>query len=174
MNIFKNKRFIAMALTFVLVMALAGLPLPAKERRGSTVEVTMIDGSVAKGELLAVKDDVLLLYDQNDGQGKNIDLQEVFQVKVEKKSKFLAGFAIGYGIGLGTLRLTLSRDSIMPYPFLFILPALPGLLGGLLGSIAGTDEQFSLAGELSRIRHENLEKLKRYGREQDFEKPTDD
>lgn len=173
----KGKKNIAAILAFVLVMASVNLPLPARERRGSTVEVTMTDGSRIKGELLAVKDDALLVYDRDADQGKRLDLQEVVQVKVLKESKFLEGIAIGIAVGLvisiNNLK-KIDRESLMPLfegIGCFLPLPITGLCGGLLGALSGIDKKLSLAGESSRSVQQNLEKLKRYAREKDFEKP---
>lgn len=158
----------------MMSMALARLPLPARERRGSTVSVNMTDGRIVKGELLAVKADALLIYDKSADRAERLDLQQVNQVKVINKSKFLLGLAIGYGIGLASILVGLSKDSIMPQQALFIVPLQPGLYSGLFGALAGIDKKFFLAGPSSPIRQEKLDQLKRYAREQDFEKQDAD
>jgi hypothetical protein len=56
------------SVTFVLVIAIAALPLAAV-KRGATVEVTMADGRTVKGELLAVKSDTMIVYDTGAGKG---------------------------------------------------------------------------------------------------------
>jgi hypothetical protein len=139
MNIYKNKKFIATTLTFVLVIAWAGLPLPAKERRGATVVVTMTAGrGVLKGELLAVKEDSLLVYDHDALQGKSIDLKDVFQVKVLKKLNFLRGMGIGLVVGLGmcVYQYELSGQPSEMEPIGYIVgPLSTGLYGGLIGLV---------------------------------------
>lgn len=171
MIIFKYKKTIAASLVFLLVMTLAGLPLPAaKARRGSTVEVIMADGSVVKGELLAVKSDVLLIYDKDAGQGNSLDLQHVAQIKALKKSKLGKGLLIGLGVGFG---LCVYNNWIMgrhnglnEYSYAFIFPVtIP--LGGIIGTLASIPKKFSLAGAASEIRLEKLKKLTRYARERD-------
>jgi hypothetical protein len=176
MNNFKCKKLIATALTFVIFMALVQQPLlTAKERRGATVVVTMIDGSLVKGELLTVKADALLVYDQDAGQGKNIDLQQVVQVKVLKKSKALLGLAIGLGVGLGFCALNpdMAGHANAGIGQIYIpLMSLSGLGGGLLGAFAGITDKFSLVGASSRNLQQNLKRLKHFAREQDFEKSS--
>jgi len=168
MNIIKNKKTIATTLTFVLVMTLAGLPLPAKERRGSSVVVTMTAGrGVVKGELLAVKADTLLVYDQNANQGKSIDLKDVFQVKVLKKSKVGEGLLIGLGVGLVVAVISYDKTEEFAGIGFLTIPPMAGLCGGLFGALSGIHEKFSLAGASSHTLHENLNRLKRYAREQD-------
>jgi hypothetical protein len=168
MNIFKNKRFIATTLVFVLVMALAGLSLPAKERRGSTVVVTLIDGSLIKGELLAVKHDFLLVYNHDAGQGKILDLQQVAKVKVLKKSKLGLGLLIGLGVAVGMSVIIQSKTNEYPFVLTFIgIGSLTALIGGLIGAaITGIDKKISLTGVSAQNILFDLEQLKRYAREQ--------
>ena len=171
MDFLISKKMLAVALSLVILMALVRLPLQAaKERRGSTVEVTMIDGSQVKGELLAVKSDVLLVYNRAAGQGKSLNLQQAAKVKVLKKSKFLTGLAIGLGGGL-----VMAVGSGFKWPFNgnneemsnLIFPLVTSWFGGILGGFAGMSEKFSLAGESSRSLQQNLVRLKRHAREQD-------
>lgn len=175
MNIHKSKKIMVATLTIVMALTLALLPLPADERWGSSVEVTMADGSKVHGELLAVKTDALLIFDQNSGQGKRIDLQRVAQVKVLKKSRFVEGLLIGLVVGVGAsfLNSHILKNGMSGhegYYFglgLFVFPPVAGLCGGLLGALAGIDKNISLAGTSSQNAQQNLKRLKRYAREKD-------
>lgn len=175
MNIFIIKKLIAAALSLMIFMALAVLPLSAaKERRGATVEVTMTDGSQVKGELLTVKNDSLLIFDRDAGQGKNIDLRQVAQVKLFKKGKFLPWLAIGVGVGLAIgffqySQYEKSEKGGMSELTIAAQTPVTSLCGGILGAFAGIHEKFSLAGASSRIAQKNLERLKRYARDRDVE-----
>jgi hypothetical protein len=175
MNIFKNNKLIVTTLIFVMFMALVRPPLlTAKERRGATVVVTMTDGrGVVKGELLAVKADALLVYDKDAGQGKILDLQQVVRVKVLKKSKTLKGMAIGFGVGLVIIfgsRLKFPNTGKDEEFHNLGFPFISGLCGGLLGALTSTPKKFLLAGESLESMQQNLERLKRYAREQYVEK----
>jgi hypothetical protein len=163
MNIFKSKKLMAISLTFVMCMTLADLPLAAKERRGATVEVTMTDGSLLRGELLAVKADVLLIFDHDANQGKSIDIRQVARVKILNKSKLGLGLAIGCVFGLGLTMLDTEgrihgNTSMTPVPIV-------GLIGGILGALAGLPTTFSQTGDVSRNLQQNLDVLKRHARE---------
>lgn len=163
MNNLKSKKLIAMTLTFMLVMVLAGLPLPAKERRGSMVEVTLTDGSQVKGELLAVKGDTLLVIDRDTGQGMNFGLEQVAQVKILEKTKFfLTGLAIGLGVGL----VVGSAENIVHINYYRLKTCFSfALIGGLLNALANSEKKFTLADLPLQIRLKKLEWLKRYARE---------
>jgi hypothetical protein len=166
MNIFKSKKLMAISLTFVMCMTLADLPLAAKERRGATVEVTMTDGRKVKGELLAVKADVLLIFDPNACQGRSLDLVQVNRVKILSKSKLGIGMVIGCVFGLGLTMLDTEgrihgNTSMTPVP-------IAGLIGGILGALAGLPTTFSQTGDVSRNLQQNLDVLKRHAREQNL------
>jgi len=171
MNILTSNKFVATTLIFMLSITLASLPLSAKKRQGSTVVVTLIDGSEVKGELLAVKTDVLLVYDRDAGTGGSIDLRQVDQVKVFKKSKILASLAIGLGIGLALGLNPEKNVHIDDYWLKISIPSV--LIGGILGVGLSIPEKFFLAGESSRIVRLNLDCLRVYAREKEAERPAD-
>jgi small nuclear ribonucleoprotein (snRNP)-like protein len=173
MHILTNKKRIALSLTFVLAMGLGHLPLAAvKGKKGSNVEVTMADGRVVRGELLAVKSDVLLVYDHNSSQGKSIDLQQVVQVNVLRKGKSLRGLCVGLEVGLGLSLYGFIKSDQHENSGLIFCTVLPvtALLGGILGALAGTPEKFHLAGESFEMVQQDLEELRQYAREPDLEK----
>jgi hypothetical protein len=174
MNIFINNKFIATTLIFVLAITAASLPLPARERRGSDVVVTLIDGGKVKGELLSVKKDALLVYDNSSRQGKSIELQQVAKVKVLKTFWGLTGLVAGLGVGTGVAGL-LHNDSnfyVDEMESSLMIMTLFSLAGMVYGIVKSAPKKIFLAGESSRSVQENLEKLRRYARERDPEKPT--
>ncbi len=154
----ERKKIMSPSWVFVMVCALASLTLAAKERRGATVMVTMTDGNRVKGELLAVRSDFLLVYDRDARLGKSLDLQQVAQVRIYKKPKFLAGLTIGLGVGLAASIYNLNkidRESLMPLveivgSFLPLPVAVFG--GGMLGGLFSIPKKISLAGESSTSR----------------------
>ena len=170
MKYLKGNKDVAITLTVVLAIALAGLPLAAVTK-GATVEVTMADGNWVKGELLAVRSDFLLVYDRDARLGKSLDLQQVAQVRVYRKPKLLAGLAIGLGVGLAVSIYNLKKidhESLMPL-FEIVRSFLPlpaaGLSGGLLGAFGSIPSKYSLAGLSQQIVQRNLIRLKRFARE---------
>lgn len=168
MNIIKYRIYIATALIFVMHMVLMQLPLPAaKERHGATVEVTLVDGSRVKGELLAVKSDALIINDLRGGE--HLDLQQVVQIKRLKKPNGLLGIAIGLGVGFGINYMQHDQHKQgLDGLFNYFLPPIAGLMGALIGENR-PPEKFFGTGELPQIREHNLKRLKKYAREQDAE-----
>jgi hypothetical protein len=166
MNVLISKKVIVTALIFMMLFAFTQRSLPAaKERRGATVEVTMVDGSRVKGELLAVKSDALIINDLRGGE--RLDLQQVVQIKRLKKPNGLLGIAIGLGVGFGINYMQHDQHKQgLDGLFNYFLPPIAGLMGAIIGENR-PPEKFFRPGELPQIREQNLERLKRYAREQD-------
>ncbi len=173
-NLIRN-RFIATALIFVLAFTMVSLPLSARERRGSTVVVTLIDGSKVKGELLAVKTDALLVYGSAARQGKSIDLQQVAKVKILKTFWALTGIVFGMGAGTGLLTLippSRSNFYVDEMESRLIIMMIFTLAGGVFGAYKSFPKKITLTGESFRSVQQNLERLRRYAREKDSGKPA--
>jgi len=174
MNSTKSKRYLVTTFTLVIFMTSTGMPLPARERRGSTVVVTMTDGSRVSGELLAVRDDVLLVYDHDARLGKSLDLLQVIQVMVHRRSKFLDGITIGICAGLAVSIHNLNkidRESLVP-PVEIVRSFLPlpvvAFGGGLLGALFSIPKKISLSGASTRNARHKIEGLTRFAREVDL------
>lgn len=163
----------ALALMIFTICSL--LPLAAAgTRRGATVEVTMADGSRVRGELLIVKNDALLVFDQDTNLGKSLDLRQVDRVKVLRRSKLSEGVSIGIGVGLLLSVRNLKkmdRESLVPVFFQKVVSFWPlpitGLGGGLLGAIGSIPKKYPLAGVAPQTFRKNLERLARFARERD-------
>ncbi len=165
------KNSAAWAVVPVMIFFSLAQPLVARARRGSTVVVIMNDGSQVKGELLSVRADALLLYESESGQGRHLNLHQVLQVKVLKKTTYLDGAGIGICVGLviGVNNLKkIEGDSLAP-AFDMISSFLPlpliALGGGLLGAVLTMPKKISLAGESPETVQCHLGHLKRYARE---------
>ncbi len=169
-------KILALVGSLTMTISLLSLPLPAaRVRKGATVEVTLADDGRVKGELLSVREDALLLYEDDSGRGRHIYLQQVTQVKVIRKSKLSEGIGIGIGIGLAisvtNLRKT-DRESLIPALDVaesFLPLPVTGLCGGLLGALAGMPKKISLRGKSPEKVRTNLIWLKRHAREQNLE-----
>jgi len=163
-----SKKRIAVAVAFMMLIASLRLPLVARERRGATVEVTMVDGSKVRGELLAVKSDALVVHDPDSGRGWNIYLPLVAQVRIIRESKFLLGMVYGIGFGLGMTKYIKEDRAGLFYGLNSACRVLAaGLICGFAGSAAGRDKNISMTVSSIAIARQSLERLKRYAREQD-------
>ncbi len=159
----------------VMIILSACLPLAAGERRGATVEVTMADGSQVRGELLAVKTDIMIIYDPGAGRGWDLDLQQVTQIRIKRDSKFLLGTIAGLVIGLRLSDHTIKTEDkaglFYGLQSALVVP-MAGLLCGAIAGIASKDKKvFLKRGSILTIL-ENRRRLRRYARERDIEKPA--
>lgn len=110
----------------------------AKERKhGAQVLIQKNDGQTLKGELLAVKEDKLILMDSVSLGGISVSVQDVMSVTIVKKSKFFQGLGLGFltGGGTGVLLGFLSGDD--PPGWFSWTAGQKALLGGLALGILG-------------------------------------
>jgi hypothetical protein len=153
----------------VLLMFFMQTPLQAvHERRGSTVVVTLTDGSQVEGELLAVKEDALLVYDPVADQGKTIELQQVANVKVLKKSNLLKGLFVGLAVGLAlseySYKIAGNDESLESIIYIFLPP--PITLGGVIfGALTSISKTVRLSRDSIESVRGKLEWLKLHSRE---------
>lgn len=186
------KKFTALFLVFSILALSANLY--AKEKRGANIEIyktrpkmegTPFEMSDIKGELIAVKENSLLLLDSNSGTDVAVDINEIYSIKIVKKSKALPvavfGLLIG-GVGGAVIGSTHKRTTLElteetplePYfreltksnPLLFgVIGGFLGLMiGGLIGASAGTDETIQITGKSDSEIQDILEKLRKKAR----------
>ena len=143
------KKLIASALTVSLII-LPGALL-AQERRGATVVVTRKTGGQVAGELLAVKQDSLLLLSPV-GKDESVDIADIKTIEIVRKHTAGSGFLIGFlagGIAGGVLGSQWNKGdpgykgrAILPGVLLF--GALGGLAGLGIGAVARADKMIEL------------------------------
>ena len=88
------KRFISLLLV-VSILSLS-IPLTAKERKGADLIVQKTDGAKVRGELIAVKENSLLLKERDTGADVSVDIGDVEVIRIVKKQKILKG--AGWGV----------------------------------------------------------------------------
>lgn len=88
-------------LAMISILIMAAMPLAARERRGSTVEVSLVSGRQVKGELLAVKGHDLIIHDAAGNAGFTVPIEMVSAVRLKRRSKILPGIGIGFIAGMG-------------------------------------------------------------------------
>jgi hypothetical protein len=91
----KGKIFVSLFLVFS-ILALSG-NLMAKERRGAKLIITKKDWQQVKGELIAVKQNSLLLL--VSGVDVGVDISDIKVVRIVKKSEAVAGLVVGVLVG---------------------------------------------------------------------------
>ena len=190
------KRFIALFLVFS-ILALSE-NMYAKERHGVIIEIyktkPKMDGTPfemfdIKGELIAVKENSLLLLDSKSGTDVAVDINEIYSIKIVKKSKALpvavfglliggVGGAVIGSTGKGKLLEQVEETPLEPYfreltknPPILLWGVMCGFLGlmigGLIGASTGTDETIQIKGKSDSEIQEILEILHKKARIRD-------
>lgn len=189
----KGKKFIALFLAFSLMMLSANLY--AKERRGAEliiqrksdqvreVKKTRMEGTPWEtsvitgiwGELIAVKQDSLLLLDAG-GKDLSVDIADIKVIRIVKKSKARKGALYGLLIGgvIGAAAGSREKDD-----FIFssselatmgglVFGSLGALLGVGIGAVAGTDKTILFEGMTDLEIKEARDKLRKKARIRDY------
>jgi hypothetical protein len=145
-----------------------------EERHGAELIVEKRDGQVVRGELITTKQDSLLLVDAQSGADMSVYINDIYVIKVIKKSKTLSGLGLGFlaGVSLGALGGLLGweifnwapQDTKTQYRIVAAGGAVGGLAGALIGGTIGTKssrpETFQIAGEPQERIDVVLEKLR--------------
>ena len=84
----------------------------AKEKQGAQLVITKTDGTEIKGELIVVKENLLLLMDSLSGGDVSTDIREVVKIGIINESRFkngllyglLFGGSVGAIIGFGSYK----------------------------------------------------------------------
>jgi len=175
-----SKKLISLFLIFFLVML--SMNLYAKERRGAKLIVTKKDGQQIRGELIAVKPNSLLLLD-TEGKDVSVDIKDIEEIVIVKKSKLLLGAGIGllFGAVIGALiGLSEGEDPVVrgvPPPlsvedkvlgYGFYIGFSGGSLGGIAGAIAGKDKTIQIEGMPSATIKAYLKELRKKARIRDY------
>ena len=164
-------KLIASALVVSFLVLPAGLS--AKERRGANLIVTRLDGSQLSGELIAVKRDSLLLLN-NVGRGGSVDIADIKTVRIVRKSRagLLSGIGVGVGfIGGAAVAFAMADDENydnkgqLAFLFGLFTGGIGALSGLIVGSVAGVDSSFTVAGEPEADLADYWDKLRAYSRE---------
>lgn len=146
------------------------------EKKGATLVIIKKDGLPVRGELIAVKENSLVLLDPDSDADVSVDAENIKFIMIVKKSKILLGIALGLllGGGLGSLygTSTDTYDSDLR-PVAFIAyggggAALGGLVGGFIGASAGKDEIIQIEGKSGSEINKALEQLRKKARVPDF------
>ena len=183
------KKFISLFLVFSLVMLSANLY--AKERRGVTliiqrksdqVKKTKLEGTPwetsvitgIRGELIAVKQDSLLLLDA-EGKDVSINIADIKVIRIVKKSKFWKGAGTGaligvvtgalWGAQVGENDLFSAEATVLVDGIFFGVIGL--LIGGVAGAVSRTDKTIQIEGMTDSELHAVMEKLRKKARIRD-------
>ena len=174
----------------VLFLVLFSFPFSENlyaKKKGAELIVQQIDGQQAIGELIAVKENSLLLLDSESGADVSVDIREIKLIEIVKNSKSLAWGGIGLvsGAVIGALIGYLEGDDFPigetgvvitwpgPTPITADAKALNygigcgiagGALGGIAGTIAGSDKIVQIEGKSETEIKKALNKLSKKAR----------
>lgn len=134
-----------------LAMALFLVALPkaamAKERRGAGLVVATKDGSSVGGELIAVRQNSLLLLTAA-GKDESVRIDDISSITIVKESKAVTGFLVGFLVGSvagGAASASKNTHYGEALAFWVLLSgAIAGGIGLAIGEIAGTDRTIRL------------------------------
>jgi hypothetical protein len=173
----KKSAFKVIAACSLAIALILPCLVSAKERKfGRNLLVKMKDGRIIEGELLAVKDDLLIMMNASSLTGTEVQIGEVLYLKVNKKSKLLQGIGLGFLSGAATggiIGLLSGDDEGGWFAMTAGQKALFGALGfgilgmpigGIAGAITGIDESIDLTSMPPGQTNLLLNKLKSYSR----------
>jgi len=130
-------------MSLLVIFSLVGLSgnLVAGERRGATVVVQKKDGALEKGELIAVKQNSILLLGSSSGTDVSLDVTDIKTIRILKKSRAWEGFGYGFLLGAtsGALLSSLIGKNWWVTPTERVLIGLGsfGLAAGVIGYVVG-------------------------------------
>jgi hypothetical protein len=135
LQMFRIKTLIGVLITILII---GSNPLLATTSKGPKIKLIMKDGAQLQGKLQNISDRTLTLFDKNTEKEFKVNIDEMNELIIVKKSKVGIGCLIGLGVGaLGGYVLS-SRDQIarMYRPagsvYLGVFGAGVGALTGLL------------------------------------------
>jgi hypothetical protein len=167
-----------------LVFSLLTLPgsLFAKERKGADLTIQKKDGTQVRGELIAVKENSLLLLERESGSDVSVEINDIKLIKLKRKSKAGIGFLVGAatGVAMGyvegddpptsTSADIISFDLRLSSEAKALLWGLGiGALGAIIGKLASGDEKYLFEGMPPGTINSYLEKLRKKARIRNYQ-----
>ena len=166
------KKFISLFLV-VSILLLSG-NMFAKERKGADLIIQKTDGTQVRGELIAVKENSLLLMDRDTSILMSIDIGDIRVIEAVKKSKLWKGAGLGFLAGAATgalygrinqpLYISSKYYYVQEYYFGAIGALACGIIGGLIGASVGKEVTIQIEGKSDSEIQEILENLRKKAR----------
>ncbi len=94
----------AAAAWMILSMLLVSSALAAREKHGEWLRIEKTDGSTVEGELLKVSGETLFLFDEFSQHGCQVNVGDMLQFGLRRKTDVLGGIGIGLLAGIGIHR----------------------------------------------------------------------
>ena len=157
-----------------------GINLELGQKPGITLVFWKLNWQQVEGELIAVKENSLLLKELGTGVDTSVDIAEIRTITIVKKSNLLSGVGSGLiiGVGFGALigwSLTdanswfFSKTGENILGAGIILGLLGAVIGGITGALAGTDKTIQIEGKSDAEIKDILEDLRRKARIPNFQ-----
>lgn len=157
------RKFVSLFLIFSL-LALSGT-LMAKEKRGAELMVQKKYGQWVRGELIAVKENSLLLLSIS-GADVSVYIKDVNAIKIMRKSKTILGVGLGLliGISIGALGTIIGWEIWAWAPHdtktKYRIMARVGVVSGLVGAVVGGNIAHNSRPETIQIEGKSPEEIK--------------
>jgi len=173
----KGKKFISLLLAFSLM--LLPVSLYADRKEGVRVLITEKDGTTIEGELIAVKEDSLLILTRWAKWDRTIKVVDIDVILIVGKSEALlysvTGLLVGGIVGVA-YGIKKAKAQAEPAPFYLVQAGygfIFGLIGFAIGMIGGTamgvDETIQIDGLSERGLEETLKYLRTKARISNYE-----
>jgi hypothetical protein len=162
------KKFVSLFLVFSLVVLSGNL---YAKKKGAEIMVQKKDGQQVRGELITVKENLLLLL-ETKGADVSVDIGDVRKITIVRKSKAGKGAIYGAILGAFFTTILIVEDQSQPVSFDFgvylgasaVFIGGGSLLGALFGLDSGRDETIQIQGKYDSEIKEILEKLRKKAR----------
>lgn len=154
------------SLLLVISLLMLSADLFAKEKRGANLKIWKKDGRLINGELIAVKENSLLVLD-TEGKDESIDIGDIIVINIKKQSKPMKGAKKGLWIG-GVIGLGGLEDGVANGLKSVIVFGIIGAgFGAIFGAIPGT-KKIQFAGKTDSKIQKTLDKLRKQARVRTF------
>ncbi len=162
----KGKKFIALFLISSVLALSANL---YAKKRGAELLIKKKNGFAFKGELIAVKENSLLLL-QDGVDDVSFDIRDIETIRIVKKSQVLLRALLGIPVGfiMGGMAGHISDEQFGGLAGAVIGIPIGVLSGGIAGAVAGKDKTIQIEGMTDSEIREALDKLRKKARIRDY------
>ena len=125
------KKYTVLFLVFSILVLSGNL---CAKKKGADLIVQKTDGIQIRGELIAVKENSLLLLNRLSGTDVTVDVSDIRLIKIMQKSNTLSYGVLGFFVG-GMIGYAIGYDQGNKSKIQIISPSYTGLAGAGIGSV---------------------------------------